>query len=309
MDNRDKILLKYTISVIAELILEYLTYVSWDLIDVLNIKSFDVCPSVIYCDKCNKDFASNEKWYESKDRNLYFCIDCWEKFDPKYNPIFKPEFIKDNDTEYCHSCHKLIQGHETEPIGTFNSLDVCVDCYPKSKNDFILFDGAIENCIWVLSEGFFPVRCYIYPIFNRNIPYQFEGESTKDRMNLWVDSIKKITCIDEDFGPIKQWAIITDEYTVPKEVYDEDTLNARVCLLVDCSHESNGRIAIMNATITQDCCKILFNKINIIIVFDNIDEYLREYNEWKKKYTSGEKYKDEELICTEFSGFIYNFKL
>lgn len=320
--SKKEVLVKYILPEIADIILNYLTYIPWEIIDHYTAKSFGDRVTGYCCDKCDKDFMNYEYWYQSNNKilNLNFCLKCWDKYIPKYTYSDLMRKKEKNSTK-CISCNRIVYGYDKwwSSEDWWNDYEefigwcrICQKCYPKSKNEFDIYIPSPDH-VYIRSGITYDLSLQA----NRNIPYQLEGE---EQMKIWAKYIKYYMHLSNDFGPIKQWVPFTELDEIP--FFDMYT-----CLLVDCSDGTNGRIAIMNVEEYDKYADDYkedeqIKTINVQVIFDNIHDYLMSYSKWKEEKVLADyqklyqlvnaditKFKqcfDDELalLCNEFSSYV-----
>ncbi len=312
MNERNLILLKYINRDILSIIVDYLIYVPWNIIDKITIDDFSKSITGWLCDKCQKSFYSDDVWYESTNECVDFCTECWPNYKPNY-------IIDDNDEkDECNNCSNIITGYDPYIISYWKdepSRHLCINCNPKSRDEFKLFLSKEQNYVYLTMNGFGLVRYNISTISNRIIPFQLEGTISETMMTKWHARINRFMEFNDEFGPVKQWAIFTDDYEIP-------LFNIYTCLLIDCSSNA-GRIAVMTDEHYFMGEARNETRICITVIFETFDDYLVEYNKWRSSKVDDETYdkiynkvdfdvllndqcngSDLLAICTEFSGYI-----
>ncbi len=215
----------------------------------------------------------------------------------------------------CKSCDRIVYGCDKwwcseENIDWYR---ICKKCFPKSKNEYYLYIPSYDQ-LYIEDGTDYDLSAQT----NRNIPYQLEGE---EQMKLWTKYINYNMYLDEKIGPIKQWVPFT-------ELDEISFFDIHTCLLVDCSDNTNGRIALMSVEEYNEYANEYkkdeqIESIHVDIMFDNIHDYLTSYNKWKEEKILVDyrelyqlvnadinKYRqcfDAELalICNEFSSYMY----
>lgn len=267
---RKQILLNYINKDLIDLIIEYIIP-PWKLIDKFHIDDKNRYTS-IYCNKCQKTLLTYQKFYTYKypieDLGFTLCKNCWKNY--------KFIYVKDEYTTPCikESCHNMVMG--LNGCIKRNSY-FCYDCLPKHKNDMVVMNTSRDNFKWVLRKKFgTPIEINITPISDRYIPYQLENGITKSNINRWLNDIKHLTdYLDPKFGSIKQWIPFTNEYKMP-------LLDFTTYLLVDCSKESNGRIAIcIHTYFCADSVPWRGDWRWVDIICNSLEEYLQECVIWE----------------------------
>lgn len=289
----------------------------WDIIDNAEIEESELhC----MCDKCDKELHSdNDKWYHMKVNSWNshdYCLECGVKsfFD---NLVFidrtnmsvaeKPLAWK------CDSCGIKLGGG-CKWYTDNKDMDICIDCYNKPKEQLFVFVDQDKCCI---IDRVGPLVLNNETVQNRIIPKLFEKDITEERINAYADCINEIAYVDKRFGSYKQWAMFMGPYDLPQH----DIVTA---LLVNCGPEHNGQIASLVAD--------NHGRVGINILYETVDDYLKEYNNWlltkpsnsdeedsfdyenttleelakHEEEMENDRYNDEKIMkqCTEFCGYI-----
>ncbi|ARF11456.1 hypothetical protein Klosneuvirus_1_313 [Klosneuvirus KNV1] len=288
----------------------------WNIIDDCEIEQAELNCG---CDKCDKELHSdNDKWYHmnvnSWDSHDY-CLECGVStfFD---NLVFIDRTnmtIEEKPLKWkCDSCGTRLGGG-CKWYTDNKDMDICMNCYNQPKEKLFDFVDKDKCCI---IERVGSLVLNNENISNRVIPTQIEKDVTKERMEVYADCINNIAYIDKRFGSYKQWAMFAGPYDLPKH----DIVTA---LLVNCGPIHRGEIA---SLVSDNHCRVGIN-----IIYDSIDEYLKDYNEWyqmkptnsdkdnfdyenatleelakHEEETEEDRYDDEKIMnaCTEFCGYI-----
>lgn len=190
-----------------------------------------------------------------------------------------------------------------------------MNCYNQPKDKLFVFVDK-EKCCIIDRAGSLVLNNET--VTNRLIPQLFEKDVTEERMEAYAESINSIAFVDKRFGSYKQWAMFAGPYDLPKH----DIVTA---LLVNCGPTHNGEIASLLAD--------NHGRVGINIIYNTIDEYLKEYNEWEptrpinsedsedkfdyenatleelanhEEEIDEDRYNDDKImnVCTEFCGYI-----
>lgn len=255
------------------------------------------------CDRCNKDVIIPFYQLYSQELTVDLCADCFNnenirslfvkkiidriKYDIEEKPLLWP----------CLICKKKLGGgfewftYELDELDELNVFlaksrlifDVCKDC--DNENEVY---NIIKNKFLCITEDYIccnrTMNCALLNISStkRVIPKEIEMEITPTRIKKWADTYESIVYIDSHFGPIKQWVLFTDFYNIP----NEDIMTG---LLIDCGVNTNGRIA---SLVIDD-----HGRMGINIIYDNINDYLKELKEWDEKRLKGESLKEKKKDC------------
>lgn len=291
----------------------------WETIDSLTVHSHEDFSNIesAECTVCSKN--NNHVIYrchiQQRGLDINFCQECFDK------PIENILKIKDmNNTENnlvnsyykCTFCkvplQKLNKWYETKI--NYLTLHICETCYPTISNKLHQNTDFIDDKYILCQRSGDGIFLDISTVKDREIPDLLVKDVTKQRIDEWVEltsSIVNVTPLN-NFGSLKSWVLFTDYYEIP--FYD-----AMTYLLIECKKDSH-RIA----SVVSDN----HGRVSIDVIFDNIDDYITEYNQWlnskiidsniyesklnevnesfKKSYSCSNKLLSE--VCKEFSGYI-----
>ncbi len=291
-----------------------------------DIDKYSPTHSGIKCDICIDDNKSSDwknkrnnidKFYYNHEEGYIWgyiwCVSCWTR---RNDGIFKLVTRKDrwNHSDNCGICRCVVGEDEDDQWYYHDFCNICVDCYNILCNDFKYIDNTSGNYKFGgHSEGNIVTSIInISPTEYRNIPPELSS-TTLYGINEWIDLIPGVNRTPDDFGSVRQWIIFTSDTELTYGIYTNDD---HIYLLVDCSKETNGRVAIGYP--------LYYGCYQIDIVYNSIDDYLIAYNTWKESkknqitLTPDEQQSldwkfgcsseldrgDALLLTTEFSGYL-----
>nr|QBK86467.1 MAG: hypothetical protein LCMAC102_02620 [Marseillevirus LCMAC102] len=184
--------------------------------------------------------------------------------------------------------------------------DICKKCYPIMSQYYKKLGNVGKYCI--VFAGWQPYCFKMSKVKILDIPEQLKDNINENVIKEWLESFDAIASIDEKIVKINEWIPFTNVYDIPH-------FPARTQLLVNCSKKRNGQIA----SIVRDD----HGRMAIDIIYDNMKEYLKDYEKWKENRLSKEDQQsmsdqvakdfketwtaeedDMASICDEFSGYI-----
>jgi len=215
----------------------------------------------------------------------------------------------------CFICDKNLGGGFAWFLYEHNyiKIDVCKECnencsfYGKLKGKLVLVTDNIISCNRTSAN----ILLDISYVEERKIPDELLDIITQEKIDDWTDLLSAIAHLEpnfKEFGPVKQWTLFTDLYDIPH------CGGAMTGLLVDCSVNTNGRVA----SLVSDN----HGRIGIDIIYSSFDDYKQAFNDWSNNRLKGEELQEKikeleeddedddvedddiKLICTEFSGYI-----
>jgi hypothetical protein len=137
-----------------------------------------------------------------------------------------------------------------------------LECYKagpvKLRENYYLTGNIIQGC----RDGIFNVELKEW-----KIPLQILDAITPERVETYIDIIDSNVYADKKFGSIYEWCLMTDLYELPH-------FSAMTGLLVNIGIIRNGMVA---SIVVDDHGRSAIN-----IIYNTLDEYLLEYNQWLK---------------------------
>lgn len=265
----------------------------WDLLNPSLSEELDLPGNHFSCNGCSKEVGKTFYNFKANDDDLFqFCKKCFVHVDQHLDRMVSRELTQiDQSTEdkplrwSCICCGTKLGGGHTWKLYR-DRYDLCNACdLSVIKSKFELLRNV------VVVERNDPVLVSLAPVPNRTIPSSLVQEVTEERVHVWIEilteSIVSIPSVGV-FGSLLQWVPICDRYEL-------DSVVATTMLLVDCSVETNGRVA---SLVEDDHGRAAIN-----IVYANVEEYQKAYTEWLKTNN-----KDmTQSHHTEFSGYVRLF--
>jgi len=232
--------------------------------------------------------------YDDND-SIDLCLNCYNNIDE----ILKLEVIDNNSIELYFPCIFCYNKLEKAPSCFLCEhkdiiINVCVECnnkynfYTKIKEKFVLITEHFMD-----RDNFISQFINFSPVKERKIPEELKCMITHKKIKKWINCIHDITYISQNFGsfgPIKQWTLFTELYQFPK------IKGKNIGLLVDCSMNTNGRIAILLADIN--------GWSSVYMIYSSFEDFKRDYNIWFN--TQSEEYQSDIDHENIYKQFIYH---
>lgn len=244
-----------------------------------DIDDYTPSHSGIKCDICIDDDKSSDwdnernnidKCYYNHEDGYIWCVSCWNR---RESGLFKSVTQKNryNQSRNCSFCRCVVGEGKDDQWYHHDHCDICIECYASLCNCFIYIDNTLGNYMFGgYSEGnIINSIINISPASYRHKPSKL-SPSTLYGNTEWINMIPNINRTPDDFGSVRQWIIFTSDTELTYDIFSEDP----IFLLVDCSAETNGRVAVGYF--------LYYGCFAIDIVYDTIDEYLTAYNKWKE---------------------------
>lgn len=240
-----------------------------------DIDDYKPSHSGIKCDICIDKLYDNrndiDKFYYNHEEGYIWCVPCWKK---RKDGLFKIVTQKDNynESSTCVACRCVVGCYEDDEWYYHDYCNICVNCYNISCNGFKYIDNTSGNYKFGgHSEGNIVTSIInISSTEYRHIPPELPL-STLYEINEWINLIDCINRTPVDFGSVRQWMLFTSDSELTYGIFNEDD---PIYLLVDCSKETNGRVAIGYP--------LYYGCYQIDIVYNCIQDYLDAYYTWKE---------------------------